>query len=55
MRTYEFVLVAYLLIGIFTFGHSASHSADEMKENKAFNGIAAGLSWPLYWSWEIQR
>jgi hypothetical protein len=57
-------LVAYALIGIVTFGHSAAQKPTECAPDDQFcsEGILAGdaamsaftaaILWPLYWSWE---
>ena len=59
-------LAAYVLAGIFTFGHAAAHHAADptiFKDGTRFyntdqtlvGGMLAGMVWPLYWSWEAQR
>lgn len=54
---------AYCFAAIIAFGHSAGNNQktcppaakfcfeSDMKLHKATAGIAAGMLWPLYWSW----
>lgn len=59
-RNFTIGFIAYVLIAIFTFGYAASHSnicvgrSVDLCNNgdRAAAGLAAGLMWPFYWSWE---
>lgn len=67
-RKRKLALAIYALIGLFTFGRSASHIDDKPQcadvhardcsvapEVGAFlGGGLAAVVWPLYWSWELQ-
>lgn len=53
-------VVAYVLMAVATFSWSASdprhtcvYPPDRCIEtgDRFFSGLAAGLAWPLYWSW----
>lgn len=50
------LFIAYVIAGIFTFGHSASHCNaschDGMERSMA--GLMSAMFWPLYWSWWVQ-
>lgn len=53
-------ILAYVLIGIMTFGHSASNYEckpellhTSCKIGAAFEAGYAALFWPFYWSWEF--
>ena len=58
-------LAGYVLMAIFTFGHSAANSPLEgcRKPNAissctaeaGMGGMMAAIVWPLYWSWELQQ
>jgi hypothetical protein len=57
-------LIGLVIIPIFTFGYEASNAGycqhyDGPKKcdafESAFFGLCAGVVWPLYWSWELQR
>lgn len=51
------IAVAYLLISVLTFGYAAGNARCEIASacqmDKAMSGLAGGMFWPLYWSWEI--
>ena len=61
--------VLYLVIVIFTFGHAYVHFPNTEEHwfagepytvhngtgFKVFGSLVCGLSWPLYWSVEIQK
>lgn len=54
-------LIAYLLIAILTFGHSASNSDQQCPEWQRegacieLDALGAATLWPLYWSWTLQE
>jgi hypothetical protein len=63
------VFIAYVLIGIFTFGHAYNHYPDTEEASfaghkytitngpgtKTFASCASSLVWPLYWSVKLQE
>lgn len=59
-RNFFIVVVAYVLIAIFTFGHAAAHSPKCVETDRhicagndqALAGMVAAFAWPFYWSWE---
>jgi hypothetical protein len=55
-------ILGYIGMGVFSFGHAGANRkcTDGMGEkcnlgDHAISGLAAGLFWPLYWSWELQE
>lgn len=69
MKTTITLVLIYIGMAIFTFGHAASHrelninicysyiglinSTDRTEH--VFGAFAAGFMWPLYWSWTLQE
>lgn len=60
-RKWTIGLIAYGLMGVFTFGHSAANTicppnkpSDGCEEQRPLGGFIASTLWPLYWSWELQ-
>lgn len=49
------LLTAYVIIALLSFGHAASspvcNKSKYQKDCRVMNGIAAGVTWPLYWTW----
>lgn len=53
-----------LVMALFTFGYAATHSVCHeftnnhvvtcTSESQAGHGIMAAVTWPFYWSWELQ-
>lgn len=64
-RKFKLALLAYVAIGITTFGYAADRRADfekagcpvgQMHETPCYRqsegvGVAAAVFWPFYWSW----
>lgn len=54
------VVGGYALVALLTFGYAASNAAckphmfslSTVQECRAMTGLVAGISWPLFWSWE---
>jgi hypothetical protein len=58
-------IAAYATVAVVTFGHSAADEPLECPERAIYctrsdmqmravaGGLLAGVTWPLYWSWEI--
>lgn len=59
-KTHKFILAAYILCGVITFGHAWKRGESRFKPTDDPSGqvCAAGfvsIAWPLYWSvvaWE---
>ena len=56
--------LAYVLIGLFTFGHAAANATGTTGTfnprpidafDRTFIGAFWAIGWPLYWSWELQE
>lgn len=55
------LIVGYALIGLLTFGHSASSTSActpriwdrplQTSECRFMLGMSSAVAWPLYWSW----
>lgn len=56
----KYIFIIYILVGIFTFGHSYSNQTVNGRTHmdrviqKTLGGILSGTVWPLYWSVNIQ-
>jgi len=62
-------MLAYIFMTIYTFGHAYVNFPDTEQHwfggqpytahngtgTKVFGSLACGMSWPLYWSVELQR
>lgn len=53
-------LAAYILIALVTFGYAAARTDCDRPfryidktDCQTSAGLAAGLAWPLYWSWDV--
>ncbi len=57
MKITSAVGIIYLLVGVYSFGHSASNAENSGRHylaEKAMPAMFASTFWPLYWSWELQ-
>lgn len=48
-------IVLYVLMAIFTFGHSYNRMPDIGVDFKSIGATAAAIAWPLYWSAHSQK
>ncbi len=54
-RIFFTVLLIYVLVGIFTFGHAMNHiKLKDDAERTCASGLSA-IAWPLYWSVRLQE
>lgn len=50
----RYLLAAYIVVGVLTFGHSAARQAvcEQADICSVGRPFFASVFWPLYWSWE---